>query len=85
MSYEGYTEWKCRDGHIDANDVYCDAPTVCRKCGSFFVKRRSIDQTNGHDVLPWRAIEYRPQFNDYVGKGYGRPTPTEKDSGDGRE
>ena len=66
MSYEGYEEWRCAAGHIDANDVYDTAPTRCRVCGERFVSRRSIDQTNGHDVLPWRKMEYRPQFNDYV-------------------
>lgn len=69
MSYEGYTEYKCPSGHLDAADVYDRQPGACRKCGERFIKRRSIDQTNGHDVLPWRKIEYRPRFKDYVAAG----------------
>jgi hypothetical protein len=68
MSYEGYTEWKCPSGHVDAADVYESQPIACRTCGERFAKRRSIDETNGRLVLPWRAVEYRPQFKDYVGK-----------------
>lgn len=70
MSYEGYREYKCSNGHIDAANVYDREPIACRTCGERYVRIRSVDQTNGHDVLPWRDVEYRPRFKDYVAKGY---------------
>jgi len=70
MSYEGYTEYKCRHGHTGAADVYMKQPIICYECGEHWVKVRSIDQTNGHDVGPWRDVEFRPRFKDYVKKGY---------------
>lgn len=73
MSYEGYREYECACGSVDAADVYADEPKACRQCGGRWVRIRSIDQTNGHEELPWRDVEYRAEFNDYVGKGYWTP------------
>ena len=70
MSYEGYSEFKCPNGHIDVADVYGPQPKACRVCGERFTRIRAIDETNGRDVLPWRDVEYRPRFKDYVAKGY---------------
>jgi len=73
MSYEGYTEYECQHGHRSAADVYEKQPIACKTCGERFTRRRSIDSTNGHHVLKWRAIEYRARFKDYVRRGYSTP------------
>ena len=71
MSYEGYYEYKCRCGHIDRADAYETQPTECTGCGTPFYQTRSIDLTNGRDVYPWRDVEYRKRFKDYVAAGIG--------------
>ena len=71
MSYEGYTEWRCKCGAIEAADVYAAQPLACRACGERWTSCRSVDQTNGHEVLEWRDVKFRPQFNDYVSASLG--------------
>lgn len=68
MSYEGYQEFRCKCGYEDARDVYDLQPIRCADCGSPFYLIRSVDQTNGHDEMPWREVSFRPQFNDYVNR-----------------
>lgn len=49
MSYEGYTELLCDDGHYSAHDVYAvEIPIVCR-CGKPFAYTHGVDQTNGYE------------------------------------
>jgi len=68
MSYEGYREYKCACGNVDTCDAYDDL-VVCSSCGGHFYAIRSIDQTNDIFVGPWREVEYRQRFKDYVGRG----------------
>lgn len=70
MSFEGYNEYRCGCGNIDAANVYDNAPTKCGKCGNSYSRIRQIDCTNGKHVGQWRDVEYRPKFKDYVRKGY---------------
>lgn len=46
MSYEGYEQLICANGHYAERDCYedCDAP--CNVCGAEIADRRSVDQTN---------------------------------------
>ncbi len=78
MSYEGYTEWRCKCGAVEGADVYSKQPIACATCGERFISRRSVDSTNGHHVGRWRNIEYRPRFKDYVAKGYAAAVASEK-------
>jgi hypothetical protein len=50
MSYEGYTEKLCKNGHLWGNDCYSD-PTPCPQCGGDFVWQHHVDQTNGEEEM----------------------------------
>lgn len=47
MSYEGFLVKVCENGHYDAIDAYNDDRNVCPICGSPYVHRGSVDETNG--------------------------------------
>jgi hypothetical protein len=49
MSYEGYKEQLCTNGHYSAQDVYADQPEACPHCGAPFEFVHGVDQTNGYD------------------------------------
>lgn len=49
MSYSGFTEQLCVNGHYSAHDVWGDEPLVCAACGSAFHYCHGVDQTNGYD------------------------------------
>ena len=68
MSYEGYRNYKCSCGTVDSCD--CNDNLVrCSFCGGTFVAIQSVDCTNGYEPGPWRDVEFRHQFKDYVAKG----------------
>jgi hypothetical protein len=46
VSYEGWFQLLCANGHLSACDAYEDPPVVCR-CGASMVWSNSIDNTNG--------------------------------------
>jgi hypothetical protein len=46
MSYEGYTEHLCANGHHWAHDCYEDEK-ACPRCGKPSVWCHHVDQTNG--------------------------------------
>lgn len=46
MSYEGSVEYICENGHRTMTDCYAEIER-CRRCGSRFKWRHSIDETNG--------------------------------------
>ena len=46
MSYEGYVEKLCANGHLVIHDAYQDVDTSCH-CGAAFVFRHDVDETNG--------------------------------------
>ncbi len=53
MSYEGYQEKLCSNGHLShSSDTYGDfiesgSPLVCKFCASPFVFTHSVNETNG--------------------------------------
>lgn len=47
MSFEGYYQLLCKEGHKSSHDVYWDAPETCEHCAAEFVWRNMVDQTNG--------------------------------------
>jgi len=53
MSYEGYTEYICKNGHywtIDAMDLIHGEPSrVCSVCSELPEYWHDVDQTNGYD------------------------------------
>ena len=49
MSYEGYYEWLCENGHYSASNCYAPEPKKCRVCGARIAHRCGVDQTNGVD------------------------------------
>jgi hypothetical protein len=49
MSFEGYYEFLCQNGHHAACDVYAPEPKKCRVCGASMAWQNMVDQTNGED------------------------------------
>lgn len=49
MSYEGYTEFLCKEGHYFCMDCCDDGVTRCPRCGATVAYTNSVDQTNGED------------------------------------
>lgn len=50
MSYEGYVQKLCANGHLRSYDYYDDeAENVC-SCGAAFVFRHDVDETNCEGV-----------------------------------
>lgn len=47
MSYEGYGELLCANGHYHAHDAYIDEPEECPICGALWAYSHGVDQTNG--------------------------------------
>lgn len=47
MSYEGYSEYLCENGHYTACDVTVDEPATCWFCGARWQFYHAVDQTNG--------------------------------------
>ncbi len=46
MSYEGYEQRLCKNGHEWTDSCYSDA-TKCPRCGESHVWTHSVNQTNG--------------------------------------
>jgi hypothetical protein len=46
MSYEGYDQILCANGHFTTRDAYDDREDTCSFCGAEFVWRNDVDQTN---------------------------------------
>ena len=49
MSYEGYVERLCKNGHLRSFDCWEDNEETKCLCGEPFVFRHDVDQTNGDD------------------------------------
>lgn len=52
MSYEGFSQLLCKNGHLheeDSNVAYSETPSAgCPVCAESFVWRHDVDQTNGY-------------------------------------
>lgn len=49
MSYEGYEQYICANGHYSEADAYC-SPSLCPVCGSETGWHNRVDETNGDSV-----------------------------------
>jgi hypothetical protein len=47
MSYEGFEQYLCENGHYHTFDAYEDVPKSCPFCDKRWAWRHSVDQTNG--------------------------------------
>lgn len=47
MSYEGYEQLLCKNGHYDTADCWYNDLQPCRVCGEKIVWINSVDETNG--------------------------------------
>lgn len=52
MSFEGYIQRLCKNGHLEEIDVYDfeSKDEKCDECGEEWVWQNTVDQTNGGDV-----------------------------------
>jgi hypothetical protein len=58
MSYEGYTQILCKNGHYTVRDAYDDwgddeQGKICSQCGEPFVWKNNVDLTNGIICTAW--------------------------------
>lgn len=67
MSYEGYTTYKCKQGHEHSFDVYDYGHSMfCPVCSEAFYEERGTDMTNGIEEgytiedyqTDWRKVTY---------------------------
>ena len=47
MSFEGFNEYLCENGHYFSCDVFMDQPVQCPVCRARLKYSRMVDQTNG--------------------------------------
>jgi hypothetical protein len=47
MSYEGFEEFLCVNGHYHSYDVYAGMPCKCPECGEVWKWWHAVDGTNG--------------------------------------
>lgn len=70
MSYEGFDQYWCKNGHYFERDVYSDdlKRSVCPVCGAQWAKVNSVDQTNEtvNFIEPkakdWDAVHVEPIY-----------------------
>ncbi len=67
MSYEGYNQLLCANGHLSGCDCYdfLGNDEVCSICGAAIVWSNSVDQTNGDEVgfiadSSWEKLLIKP-------------------------
>jgi hypothetical protein len=67
MSYEGYDQYVCVNGHYEARD--CHTPMKkCPTCGERFVWENAVDQTNGDGWKEHSEIELALQAAEQRGR-----------------
>lgn len=65
MSYEGYVEYYCGNGHrIGSRDCYEDSPIKCPVCGNTEMIRDSVDQTNGCECSEGYVCHAHPKIKE---------------------
>jgi hypothetical protein len=52
MSFEGYIQRLCKNGHLEEIDVYDfeSKNEMCDECGEDWIWQNTVDETNGGDV-----------------------------------
>lgn len=66
MSFEGYYQNICANGHYTVRDVYEDSDRLCSECGAGFVRENLVDNTNCcnfFDGLPCQSGERQIIWN----------------------
>lgn len=70
MSYEGYSQCICFNGHYSEMDVYAEREDC--ECGASFAWTNSVDSTNGDEVgiIPMGVLDekYRTDRHDNQGE-----------------
>ncbi len=49
MSYEGYVQQLCVNGHLSSRDAYDESPEECYHCKKNIIWTHHVDQTNGDE------------------------------------
>lgn len=78
MSYEGYTEFLCKNGHYYCVDIHAPAGEVCPICGEKAAYSSEVDLTNGENEndpysmpAPRKLIGYSDEWRlDHYGNRY---------------
>lgn len=96
MSYEGYVERLCVDGHLFTYDVYEGLPENCPTCQKEWAFSHSVDQTNGIEYdddgkeypntvnYPFEVAGYDEHWHvDHHGNKYATKSPRYKVPNDG--
>jgi len=61
MSYEGYSELLCENGHYEAHDVHAvEGSAKNCTCGAKWKWYHSVDQTNGVEYLDAARTKVNP-------------------------
>jgi len=57
MSYEGYVQYLCKNGHHHELDCMCDDLKKCLTCNEPIVWRNGVDITNGSfDIIDGKEV-----------------------------
>jgi hypothetical protein len=67
VSYSGYREFLCANGHYARTDCWDDDPSECSFCKAKIAQRNSVDTTNGqNDDEAWSmpAAKHPAGFDD---------------------
>ena len=59
MSYEGYEQLLCKNGHPCGIDCYATRPDKCEVCGADIVWYYPVDVTNGSDPETGDGMPYK--------------------------
>lgn len=76
MSYEGYVQVLCENGHLFVTDAYYDEQTlVCSRCPASGVFFNHVDETNGppQGEIPaeeWKQFEIAPERKERCNLGH---------------
>jgi hypothetical protein len=79
MSYEGYSQCICSNGHYFEHDAYCDG--FCPYCGLGSSWDNSVDQTNGeaYGEIPLNLLKNKFLIKERAGAPLVFKIPSEKE------
>jgi len=75
MSWEGYVQVICINGHYSTADGYGDYPEKCPDCGAAVAETNLVDETNGCEGNPCQCgakavVEVEPPVYETCSLGY---------------
>lgn len=90
MSYSGFREFICENGHYQREGCWEDDPSECFFCKAKIAFSNSVDQTNGQNAdEPWSMPGAKDQvgfddnwFEDHYGNRYAKQIPRYAPKGD---